>query len=54
MFLSMRRAHTVGSCFMAAVQSLSAGVWFKQLQDRKEPLACLKGRPSGTVARVAF
>lgn len=34
MLLSMCRAHTVGSCFMEAIQSRSIGVWFTQLQDR--------------------
>lgn len=38
----MRREQTVGSCFMAAIQSRSAGVWFTQLQDRREALAGLK------------
>lgn len=53
MFLSMRRAHTVGSCFMAAIQSRSAGVWFTQLQDRRESLARLKGkRGHGSLFRL--
>lgn len=39
MFLSMRRAQTVGSCFMAAIQRRSVGVWFTQLQGRKEASA---------------
>lgn len=50
----MIREHTAGSCFMADIQSRSAGVWFTQLQDRKGVLAGLKGKTSGTVARVTF
>lgn len=44
MLLSVRRAQTVGSHFMADIQSRRAGVWLTQLQDRKKASAQHRGR----------
>lgn len=50
----MRREHTVGSRFIAAIQSRRAGVWFTQLQDRKEALAHLRRKAARKMARPHF